>query len=888
VAEPGTVLITAAVHRHLAGLFVAEDMGAHNLKGVPTPVMLYRVVRASGGGRRARARSLTPFVGREEDLALILRRWERARAGEGQFVQVVGEPGIGKSRLFDEFRARLGETPHTWVEWASSQLLQNTPLHPLTEWGRLRFGGADIAPEKRLAALESALAQVRLDPAENAPLLAPLLDIPMPAERMPPLAAEELRRRQLAALAAWLVAGARAQPIVLAIEDLQWADPTSLDLMKTLAERGGTAPLFILASSRPEFSAPWATRSHHGVVSLAPLDRGQIRAMVGAVAQRHALSEEVVEGVTGRTGGVPLFVEEVTRLLLEGGAQTIPPTLQLSLAARLDRLGDAREIAQFGAVLGREFAYSLLRSVAAADGRSPGGIDDPALQSALDRLAEADVLFVEGIAPEATYRFKHALIQDAAYESLIKSRRQALHRHAAKALVAAPGSQPELVAHHFTQAGETDLAIEWWGKAGDLALKRSAFREAASHLAKAIDHVDQTARNSASGNDERLTKLLLGYSRALSWSEGFSSNQTKAALERAGKVMGATEGIDARLSIWQGQWSNQILGGNFKEAMLNAETTREMARLAERPVDVAAACCAAGLAAMTQAEFELARTRFDEVLEIARCTSDEKILFSRRYVYSNLTASTHLAQLNWLKGRVTEAKQQMSKAVLRANSCDHPPTAANIYNFWAMFAIWANDPVSVHSACNELVRFGSERGMRLYGVWGQAYSGWAMSKTGNPAIGADLLRSALDEYLRLNNKMGVAFFYWQLAEAEMTLGHWDDALSYIDRGLFFIETLGERWMEPMLHFFRATALIYRDSSDPADAESSLQKALTVATTQGSRSFGLRAAVKLAKLYQSQGRFGDMRRSLAPTLEGFSPTPDMPEIAEAVSLLSQLA
>ncbi len=300
VAEPGTVLITAAVHRHLAGLFVAEDMGARDLKGVPVPVMLYRVVRASGGGRRGGARSLTPFVGREEDLALILRRWERARAGEGQFVQIVGEPGIGKSRLSDEFRVRLGETPHTWVEWASSQLLQNTPLHPLTEWGRLRFGGADIAPEKRLADLESALAQVRLDPAENAPLLAPLLDIPMPAERMPPLAAEELRRRQLAALVAWLFAGARAQPIVLAFEDLQWADPTSLDLMKTLAERGGTVPLFILASTRPEFSAPWATRSHHGVVSLAPLDRGQIRAMVGAIAERHALSDEVVEGVTGR------------------------------------------------------------------------------------------------------------------------------------------------------------------------------------------------------------------------------------------------------------------------------------------------------------------------------------------------------------------------------------------------------------------------------------------------------------------------------------------------------------------------------------------------------------------------------------------------------------
>src|SRR5208283_4561341 len=352
-AEPGQALVTAAVQRHIAGLFVVEDKGARELKGVPAPVTLYRIVRASGGGRRGGARALTPFVGREEDLALLARRFERARGGEGQIVQIVGEPGLGKSRLMDEFHARLGETPHTWVEWASSQLLQNTPLHPVAEWGRLRFGGADVAEEKRLAELESALAQVKLDASELAPVLAPLLDIAGSEERAPALAPEELRRRQLAAIVALVLAGARAQPIVLAFEDLQWADPTSLDLMKTLAERGATAPLFILATARPEFRAPWATRSLHGVVSLVPLDRAQVRTLVGAIAERHALSSEVVEGVTDRTGGVPLFVEEVTRLLLEGGAQTIPPTLQQSLAARLDRLGEAREVAQIGAVLGR-------------------------------------------------------------------------------------------------------------------------------------------------------------------------------------------------------------------------------------------------------------------------------------------------------------------------------------------------------------------------------------------------------------------------------------------------------------------------------------------------------------------------------------------------------
>ena len=489
-AEPGSVLVTGSVQRQVAGLFVVEEKGAHELKGVAQPLSLYRVIRASGGGRRGGGRALTSFVGREEDIGTLLRRWDRVRAGEGQFVQIVGEPGLGKSRLVEEFHSRLGETPHTWVEWNSSQLLQNTPLHPVAEWGRARFGGQDVAAERRLADLETTLAQVKLDVQETATLLAPLLDIPLPAERAPKFGPEELRRRQLAAMVALLLAGARTQPVVLAFEDLHWADPTSLDLIQALAERGAQAPLLVVATTRPEFRAPWGMRSHHAVVALAPLDRTEVRRMVGEIAAQHALPQEVVERVSERTGGVPLFVEEVTRLLVErgeqGGVQAIPPTLQQSLAARLDRLGPAREVAQIGAVLGRDFAYALLRDVAETD--------EPALQASLDRLADADLLFVEGAPPQANYRFKHALIQDAAYESLLKSRRQALHRRAAELLRDQPEratAEPEAIAHHFTEAGLDDLAIEWWGKAGDQALRRSAFQEAIAHLGKAIEMADK-------------------------------------------------------------------------------------------------------------------------------------------------------------------------------------------------------------------------------------------------------------------------------------------------------------------------------------------------------------------------------------------------------------
>jgi class 3 adenylate cyclase len=262
LAEPGAVVVTARVQRQVAGLFVVEERGSHALKGLPEPVTLIRIIRASGGGRRAGQRHLTPLVGRDEEIAMLMRRWERARQGDGQLVVIVGEPGIGKSRLIEEFHARLRDTPHTWTEWSCSQLLQSTPLHPIAEWGRQRFGGADLPTERQLSELENTLALIKLDPAENAALLAPLLGIPLPQERAPTLAPDELRRRQLAALTAAVMASARVQPVVLAVEDLHWADPTTLDVLRGIAERGALAPLFVLLTARPEFRPSWGARSH--------------------------------------------------------------------------------------------------------------------------------------------------------------------------------------------------------------------------------------------------------------------------------------------------------------------------------------------------------------------------------------------------------------------------------------------------------------------------------------------------------------------------------------------------------------------------------------------------------------------------------------------------
>ena len=713
-AEPGSVLITGNVQRQVAGLFVAEEFGAHELKGVPEPVALYRVIRTSGGGRRGGARTVTPFIGREEELGVLARRWERARGGDGQLMLVVGEPGIGKSRLIEEFRSGLGETPHTWVEWSSSQLLQNTSFHPIVEWGRQRFG-SDLLAEQRLADLENTLRLIGLDAVENAPLLAPLVDIPLPPDREPTLAPEELRRRQLAALVAWVLAGARSQPVALAFEDLQWADPSSLDLMRALAERGGQAPLLIIATARPEFRAPWSLRSHHSVISLAPLDRVQVRQMVGELASLHALSKEVMDGVSERTGGVPLFIEEVTRLLLErgeqGGVQAIPPTLQQSLAARLDRLGPAREVAQIGAVLGRDFAYPLLRDIAE--------LDELALQASLERLADADILFVEGGAPQSNYRFKHALIQDAAYESLLKSRRQALHRRAADALsgrLQSAAAEPEAIAHHFTEAGLDDLAIEWWGKAGDQALRRSAFQEAISHLGKAIEMADKAtdAVPGFAGGAKPITrerlKLQTDYGQAVMWSKGYAAEETKAALERAHSLLSVGTGNPAErcISIYS-QWVGKLTAGEMELARLLAESMRREADDAALKMEARAARRILGFSCTLMGDFREARDLLTNVLRAYDPACDRESRF-RFTMDTRIGAMIYLAISTWHFGDAAEAQKLVSEATSDAVATGHAGTLANGCGVAAIFDVIRGDARAARTAALISSEVGQEHG----------------------------------------------------------------------------------------------------------------------------------------------------------------------------------
>ena len=887
-AGPGSILITATVQRQTAGLFVAEDRGQHELKGVSAPMTLFRVVRASGCGRRGGARALTPLVGREEELDLLSRRWDRARQGDGQLVLIVGEPGLGKSRLMEEFHARLGETPHTWVEWSSSQLLQNTPLHPIAEWGRQRFD-ADLSVERRLADLENTLGLIGLDPTEYAPLLAPLVDVLLPEDRVAKLAPEELRRRQLAAMTSWVLAGARTEQAVVAFEDLHWADPTSLDLMRGLAERGAQASLLILATARPEFRPPWSVRSHHSVISLSPLNRIQIGKMVAELSAHHALPRDIVEGVSERTGGVPLFVEEVTRLLLErgeqSGAQVIPPTLQQSLAARLDRLGAARETAQIGAVLGRGFSYALLQSVA--------GLDEGALHSALERLAQADILFVEGDGPQANYRFKHALIQDAAYDSLLKSRRQALHARAAEILRESASPEHEAIAHHFTQAGLDDLAIERWGKAGDQALRRSAFQEAIAHLGKAIAMADKATGAASRPNagdataSRQRVKLQVDYSEAVMYYKGFSAEDTRVAWARAAELGANRDDSWERSTVRHGQWTLAIVRGELRAAEELASMFLREAEDAGRPVEAGVAHRSLGVICYYSGDFLNARIHCERALDACRHERD----FEARERFSDDTGSVAMSILaitSWQLGEVERANELINMANHRAAELGHAPSKVHPLYWKSILEILRGDAAAALITGEALEGICGEHGMGEWRAVAEMVVGWAHGRLANPAAGTAEMRQALAVLINKGMRIVVVFFQGLLADLELETSGADSAVARIDEALVSADQSTNFASLPFLHRLRGDILLKRDPADPAPAEDAYRTAIAIAKQQGARAYELLASLSLAKLYQSTGRRADARAVLAPALEGFSPTPQMPEISEAQALLKRLA
>jgi predicted ATPase/class 3 adenylate cyclase len=892
LAEPGSVVVTGRVQRQVAGLFVAEERGSHALKGVPEPVTLFRLIRASGGGRRAGQRHLTPLVGRDEEIAMLMRRWERARQGDGQLVLIVGEAGLGKSRLIEEFHSQLRDTPHTWVEWSSSQLLQNTPLHPITEWGRQRFGGADVPAEQRLTDLEGSLAQVKLDLSENVPLLAPLLDIPLSAERESTLPPEELRRRQLAALTAWVMAGARVQPVVLALEDVHWADPTTLDVLRGIAERGALAPLFVVMTARPEFRPQWSMRSNHGMIVLAPLDRDQVRHMVGELAARHALPKEVIEGVAERTGGVPLFVEELTRLLLERGEQTlqaIPPTLQQSLTARLDRLGSTREVAQIGAVIGRDFSYALLRAVA--------GMEDAPLRLALDRLTESDILLVQGLPPNSDYRFKHALIQDAAYENLLKSRRQVLHRRIAEALrdhFAKSGSaEPELLAHHFTQAGLTESAIKWWGKAGQRSLQRSALVEGIEQLTRALALIATLPTTPA------LRRQTINFNVALITPlyhvKGAAALETKMAAERARLLIEEAEALGESpedplllFSVLYGFWVANLVAFNGD---IVRELSSQFLALAEKQagtVPLMVGHRLKGVSLTYAGKFTEARTHLDRAC--ALYSRAEHGHLARQFGQDvHVAALTYLSLSSWFLGHADAALAEIDQAIRDARELGDATTLMYALGHAALIHTHAQKFETAEAEAAKVTALANEKGSELWVAFGTTTRGAVAALTGRVSDAVHIMTSGLAMLGSTGTVMWRPFYLSCLARAYAEVGRCNDAWRCIEKALMATEATKERWCEADTVRRAGEVALMSPQPDAAKAEAYFERALSVARQQQAKSWELRAAMSMARLWRDQGKKHEARELLlAPVYGWFTEGFDTRDLKEAKALLDELA
>jgi DNA-binding winged helix-turn-helix (wHTH) protein len=512
-AQPDTVVIGAATRRLVGDLFDCRDLNKLDTVGGAGPICRWQAVGESAVENRfeaLRGPALTSLIGRDEETGLLLHCWTRAKGGAGQIVLISGEPGIGKSRLAAWLAAEVAAEPHTRLRYQCSAHHCDSVLHPfVVQLGRAARLAPGDPPEAQVVKLEAILASARI--AETAPLFASLLSIPT-GGRYPPLAlsAAQQRRLTLASLLEQIEALARQKPVLMLFEDAHWADPTSLEVLDLTVECVRALPVLLVITFRPEYEAPWVALSHATGITLDRLAPAEVESLVMRVAGDLALPGEVMTQIVAKTDGVPLFVEELTKAVLESGLLiegpqgwrldgplppfAIPATLQDSLAARLDRLASVKEIAQIGAAIGREFSYPLLRAVA--------GRDEASLCKALEQLEEAELLFRTDVPSEARYTFKHALVRDTAYETLLRSRRQILHRQIADVLreqfPAVAAAEPELVAHHFTLGGLDEAGIEWWGKAGDQALRRSAFKEAAAHISNAIELADKLAATAPS------------------------------------------------------------------------------------------------------------------------------------------------------------------------------------------------------------------------------------------------------------------------------------------------------------------------------------------------------------------------------------------------------
>jgi class 3 adenylate cyclase/tetratricopeptide (TPR) repeat protein len=897
LAEPGTIIVASSTRRLVGDVFQLRDLGRYQLKGIAGAVPAWAVEGASHSESRfeaIRAAPLIDLIGREKEIGFLLERQRLACTGEGQIVLITGEPGIGKSRLAVALAEQLAGEPHTRVRYQCSPYHTNSALHPfIAQLERAaRFKPNDV-PEQKLEKLEAIVAVDASRVPAVAALFAALLSIPF-GERYPPLALSptQQRRQTLAALLDQMEGLARRRPVLLLFEDAHWADATSLGLLDLIVERVRQLPVVAVFTFRLDFKPPWVGLPNVSTLTLGGLDRSKVERMIVQLTGGRPLPAEVTDQIVLRTDGNPLFVEELTKAVLEAGILVedadgylldgplpplaIPATLHDSLMARLDRLAPVKEIAQIGATVGREFSFSLLHALA--------GRNETALKDALAQLENAELVFRRGDPPEATYSFKHALVQEVAYNNLLKSRRQVLHRRIADTLRdrfrTLAEIQPELVAHHFTQAGLSEAAIEWWCKAGDRALDRSANEEAIAHLKKSIILAEELA----DGPAQRLLRLRLRttYGRALLHGRGHSHPETIATFARARELAAGVEDIAARLSAYYGMWEVSFVRADLAPMRDVALAFLHDARHSPEGPGRGRALHVSGVTSWFQGDYAGARTHLEQA--VAVYDRERNRHPAPRFVFEDrVIAMGWLAVVLWPLGEVDQAARLLDSALSLAGQSGHPPTVAWAHAYKCRFAGICRKPAQAGPHAEELLRLAHEHELPMRLADGLFYRGWARWCAGDRDGEAEM-HQGLALWKKIDFRLFAPLTGTLLAEREAEAGRVASALETLDAQLVVIEQTGERWFAAELHRVRGELLLKLRRPDVAAAESAFRRAIEIARSQYTRTFELRVGLPLAKLCQATGRDQVARDLLVSALVGFDGSAEIPEIEEAQQLL----
>jgi class 3 adenylate cyclase/tetratricopeptide (TPR) repeat protein len=903
LAEPNTLVISAMTQRLVGGLFDYRDLGRHTLKGFAKPVQVHQVLSASAVENRFEARhekSSPPLVGRDDELDLLARHWSRTKLGQGHLVMLIGEPGIGKSRIVRALQERLAAEQHTLLQFHCSPHHRSSALYPVI--GHLLRAAAierrDTAVAK-LAKLEVLLTPSSESLAEDMAVFAALLSIPGGEHySLPSLAPQQLKELTLGALIAHLKRLSSRQPMVLVFEDLHWIDPTTLELLGRIIEQASELPLLMLVTARPEFVQPWPNYRHVSIVTMSRLDRAESQALVAAMTNGKALPVEVLNQIVAHTDGVPLFIEELTKTVLESGLLrdagdrydltaplpllAIPSTLHASLLARLDRLASVKDIAQIAAAIGREFSYRLVAAVSALPERE--------LIDALGRLVAAELIFQRGMPPDATYWFRHALVQDAAYDSLVRSRRHQLHNQIARALeeqfASIVQSQPEQLAHHYAEAGQWEKATIYSLEAGQLAYTRAAFPEAIAHFERGL-----TAAKELADSSRRLRlelDLTAELAAALRSIRGYAGAQVEDRYLRALELSQRADDFDKRLNVEWGLMQCNLVKGDLGRANQYAiDLLQHADHHPDKPyVD---AHLAAGMVRFHMGDFEAARASFERGAALTAPARDEPNFFTHGQNPGAFCLS-YLAWTLWFLGYPDAAKAKVDEILelMRARAVEpsHIYSHVSTLTFGVRVHQCCRDVAVVESLAEDLVRMARHHHYAYYEALGMIQRGWARATERSPTTGLQQMQDGLSALERTGTKLGLRGCYLQLAERYAQFGKKEDALAALDKSLG-TKGSGTRCWDAEIERVRGEALALDPGPDPSEAETAFCSSLSIAHRQKAHSLELRTAISYARFLQLQHREADAHEVLYRSLAGFKEEDESADLSVARSMIPRL-